>query len=408
MIPRWLPDLTLLEILSALFSSTPVSDFERAAAAQAGVQYGLAFGYAHAGFYALLKALGLTQAEIVIPAYTCEIMPAVIVTTGNIPVFVDINLDDYDMDLVALKSAITNRTRMIVATNMFGYPSNIDAIRGLVDGRQIIIVEDAALTFPGSIRLRGEVGLFSFGPGKPLFTIRGGVLVTNAPHLYERLASYRARVMGELPLRQQAKRWGLLAIHYLRSRKPIYDVTGRLNLSKDTFHKLASRRRASMPVSEDAMSSLPSDYATRFAAFQATLGLTQLGKSDAILARRRAVAQLYGSALRGIPGLTPAPVVGDASYSLYTVRVRERDAQAFRQQMHSRGIETGRTFGYAAASLRKYRPYARGACLSAVQASKEIVNLPAFTDLTGQQIGYISDTIRQVLDATGCKDSEGS
>ena len=404
MIPRARPDLKARELLSALRPGDTRRKFEQAVAARAGARYGLAFTYAHAGFLALLQALGLKEAQVILPAYTCRIMPDVVLATGNVPAFVDIDLGDYNMDLRGLKSAITSKTRVVVATHMFGYPTDVDAIREIAGDGRIIVVEDAALTFPGSTvgsgGLRGDVGMFSFGPGKPLFTIRGGAIVTNDGELYEKLRSYRDQEMGHLPPKQWAKRWALFMIHYLLSKRWIYGLTWRLNLSKDALRGLASRLRPATQGGGGSASLLPDDYATRYADFQARLGLAQLRKSDRILSHRQAVAKMYSDALRGIPGLTPAPVVDGASYSPYTVRVQDRDGIAFCQHMRDRGIETGRTFRHALPNLELYRPYIRGHYPYAEQASQEVVNLPAHTGVTDEQVYYIADTIRQVLRAS--------
>jgi perosamine synthetase len=401
MIPRTCANLGVLELLSILWPGRGRCEFEEAVATSAGTQHALAFTYGHAGFLALLQALNLTQAEIILPAYTCAIMAEVVVATGNIPVFVDINPTNFNMDPATLKFAITAKTRAIVATHMFGYPCDVDAIREVAGGEQIFIIEDAALMFPvstsASTWLRGDAGMFSFGPGKPLFTIRGGVVVTNDSHLYEKLRSYRDRKMNRLPPKQWAKRWGLLMIHYLLTKDAFHNLAGRFNLSKDTLYQLARSGRVAHKGSAPSASSLPGDYATRYADFQARLGLTQLAKADFILSRRRSLAKRYDELLQQIPGLAPAPIVDGACYSLYTVRVTDRDRISFRPKMRARGIETGHTFNYALCQLAKYRPYVQSFYPNAEQASREVVNLPAHPALTEKQIQFISSNIRQAL-----------
>ena len=400
MIPRTRPDLGALEILSALCPGATRREFEEEVAIRAGAQYGLAFAYAHAGFFALLRALNLTQAEVILPAYTCKIMPEVVMATGNIPVFADIDLADYNMDLGALKSAITTKTRVIVATHMFGYPINVDAIREITNNGHIVIVEDAALMFPDSVHdlggLRGDVGLFSFGPGKPLFTIRGGVMITSDATLHERLRSYRDEQMGCLPSRECIKRWILLMAHYLLSRKLVYGATQPLGLSRNALHVLASRLRLSRKGGRSSTALIPNDFSTRYTDFQARLGLVQLRKAGSIRSWRQTLARLYGEALHGVSGLTPAPVVDGASYSLYPIRVENRDAIDFIQKMRAKGIETGRVFN-ALSNLIRFRPYARDFYPCAEQAGREAVSLPAHTDLTEKQTRYIAESIRQVL-----------
>jgi len=401
-IPQFRPYLNASDLLTLLrVNNATRGAFEAAVAAQSGAQYGLAFTYAHAGFLALLKARQLTQAEIILPAYTCKIMAEVILATGNVPVFVDIGLADYNMNLDRLQAAITPRTRMIVATHMFGYPADVVAIREMVEGRDITVVEDAALMFPQAMHelggLRGDVGLFSFGPAKPLFTIRGGVVVTNSQSLYEEIKTYRDTAMGNLPYKEGGKRRVLLAIHYLRAQSLIYDLSQRLNLSKENLAKLTAHLQARATESAAPAFALPGDYDTRYADFQARIGLTQLHRATGILAHQRALAKLYAQALCEIPDLIPAPCIGGASYALYTTRVPQRDSIYFRQRLRAQGIDTGCTFNYALPDLEMCRPYAQGEYPGAAQTSHEVVNLPMYVRLTAEKVHYIADNIRQIL-----------
>lgn len=401
MIPKGRPQLGLSDLLFALFSGASRHDFENAVAAKAGARYALAFAYGHTGFYALLKALRWTQAEIILPAYTCKVMAEVIVATRNIPVFVDIDLHTYNMRLDGIEQAITPKTRGIIATHMFGYPGDTEAIRQIAGGKDILVVEDAALTFPGSTvgpgGLQGEIGLFSFGPGKPLFTLRGGVMVTNDDGLYERLLSYRDRELNRLTPKERVTRWALLIVHYLLSKRAIYGLTWRLNLSKETISR-AARKQPENDVSHSLLA-LPGDYGTRYTDLQARIGLIQLGKSDFILARRRALARLYHTLLQDISGLVPAPLVEGASFTPYTVRLQDRDVVQFCQRMRAAGIETGRTFSYALPALKAYRPFARGQKARghypcAEQVGRQVVNLPMYSGLTEGQVRYIAKCVR--------------
>ena len=383
MIPKSRPYLSLQELEAALCPGVGRSAFETAIAAMVGVHYGLAFGFAHSGFYALLQVLNLKGAEVILPAYTCDIMAEVIVQTGNIPVFVDIDLADFNMDLDALKTAITCKTRAIVATHMFGYPTRIDVIRQLAGSERIMIIEDAALNLTRSTRLRGDVGLFSFGPGKPLYTIRGGMCVTNDANLYEKLCAYRDEHMNRLPFKEWAKRWGRLVVTCLSASDATYGLAIRLGLANNSFERWAT--------------TIPDSYDTVYADFQARMGLVLLKKADMLLARRQAIATAYDQKLRDIPGFIPAPLVEGASYSYYTTRVRNRDTLQFSQKMHQQGIQTGRTFDYAVPQLEKYHRYVNSRFPQAECAGREAANLPIHVTLSEAKIGLIADSVRRIL-----------
>jgi perosamine synthetase len=394
MISFYRPDFDRSEFLAALgWGGATRSDFEAAVAARVGTGHGLAFAHGRSGVVALLKALSLTDVEVILPAYTCISMAQAVVVSGNRPVFVDIDLADYNMDLNALKNSLTSRTRVVIATHTFGYPTNVDAIRGLVDDSRVIIIEDSAagfLTFsPGATTIRGDVGLYSFGHGKHLSTVGGGVLVTNSLELYEKLKRYRDEKMNQLPVKVWARRWMHLMISYmLMLSGPVYGL----------LVKVKNRLIEEYPDTNLLTLKMAGDYATAYADFQVRMGMIQLGKLDAIIAKRRALAELYDSQLQNIPNLIPAPIVDGATYLLYSIRVKRRDEIDFRQQMFKLGVGVEKSYRYALPSLRQYRPYARGTYPCAEQLAQEVVNLPIYPGLSLEQAEYVAASVRHCLE----------
>lgn len=383
MIPYARPYLGAQEMLAAVRPGAGRLEFEMAVARMVGARYSLAFSFAHAAFYALLKVLDLHQTEIILPAFTCDIMADVVVRTGNIPVFADVDLADLNMRPNAVKSALTPRTRAVVATHMFGYPADVEGMRELCDGGRIMLIEDSALSLTCSTRLRGDVALFSFGPGKPLYAVRGGVCVTNDASLYEKLLAYRDRHMGRLPVEEWGKRWARLMVTYFSENETGLTLAGKLGLVRD------SRQRRPTSMTANA--------ATAFADFQARIGLVLLSKADVLLAKRRAIATAYGRQLTGIPGLVPAPIIEGATFSHYTMRVQNRDALHFSERMYRHGVQTGRTFDYAVPYFGRYRQFARGEFPQARQAGEQVVNLPIHVTLAEREIGFVADGVYQSM-----------
>lgn len=393
MISFYRPDFDRSVFLAALGRGDATrSDFEAAVAAQAGTRYGLAFAHARSGIVALLKASKATDAEVILPAYTCPAVVQAIVASGNRPVFVDIDLADYNMNLEALKNSLTSHTRAVIATHTFGYPTNVDTIREMVNGSGVIVIEDSAAGFstfsPGTTTVRGNVGLYSFGHGKHLSTVGGGVLVTNSPELYEKLKAYRDENMNRLPTKVWAKRWMRLLISYL------------MMFSGSTYGALLrvkNRFIEEYPDLNELPHTIIGDYATAYADFQARMGMIQLNKLDAIIAKRRALAKLYDSKLQNIPNLTPAPIVDGATYLLYSMRVKQRDKIDFRRQMLDRGIGVEKSYSFALPSVKWYRTYARGTYPHAEQVAKEVVNLPIYPRLSREQAEYVAMSVRKCM-----------
>lgn len=211
MIPFYRPYLDGSELLAALRPGPGRSEFESALATRVGARYGVAFAYGRSAIMASLKALNISQADVIVPTYICIVVAEAVVMSDNRPVFVDINLADYNMDVQALKDTLTSQTQAVIAMHLYGYPTDVDAIRAVSGDDRVIIIEDCAsglLTFsPGTSELRGDIGVFSFGPAKPLYTVQGGVAVTNSLDLYNKIKAYRDREMSWLPITVWAKRF---------------------------------------------------------------------------------------------------------------------------------------------------------------------------------------------------------
>jgi perosamine synthetase len=390
-IPFYRPYFDHSELLAALRPRGGRREFEATLAARVGAKYGIAFAYGRSGILASLKALGISQAEVIMPAYTCLVMAQAVVASGNRPVFVDIDLADYNMSVSAVKQALTPHTRAIVATHLYGYPTDVDAIRATAGDGRIVVIEDCAqglLTpFPGTTGVRGDIGLFSFGPNKQLSTIQGGVIVTNASDLYEKIKAYRDREAGRVSFKVWAKRWMRLVASYLVFNKPMYGLLQRAGLVGWGSHQSDS-------VAPSA-AEMPDDYDSAYMDFQGRVGLAQLRKLDTVLARRRALAELYDREFHGVPGLSPAPIVAGATYSQYTLRIARRDEINITLRMLACGVSVDQTFDYALPYLKPYRPYARSEYPCAEQAAREVVNLPSYPNLSVANAQYIAASIRR-------------
>lgn len=382
------------ELLALLRPGTGRTEFEAAVAGRTGGRYGLAFAYGRSGLVALLKSLDLSQAEIIMPAYTCSVIIEAVVASGNIPVFVDIDLSDYNMDISALKAAVTPCTRAVIATHMHGYPADIAAIRREIGDERILLIEDAALALrpaqPGAAPA-ADVTLFSFGRGKQLYTISGGVFVTNSASLYERMKAYRDAEMNRRP----ASVW---------RRRCLQVLTAYLAQSA-TLETALSRLKNIGPVKQarDAVglvrAVMPHDYATAYADFQGRLGLAQLNKLEQVLARNTTLAEFYSDELADVAGVTPAPLIPGAAYARYALRVERRDEIGFSRRMYAMGVEVGLNFNYALPCLKPYQAYARGYYPRAEQAAAETVNLPLYPGLRLEEARYAVECAQKVMQA---------
>jgi perosamine synthetase len=381
------------EILAVLRPGFGRAEFESAVASYVGARYALAFSYGRSAVVALFRALGLNDAEVIMPAYTCSVMAEAVVASGNKPVFVDINLADYNMDLSAITPVLTSKTRAIIATHMYGYPTDVSAIRSLVDGARVLLIEDAALALkPASSNgggISGDITLFSFGRGKQLYSITGGVLATDSPSIYEKVKIYRDLEMSQLPGSVLTRRCVQVITAYMA-------LSGSLEKRLIQLKSIGAVKR-SREVVGLVQGDLPRDYAAAYADFQGRMGLAQLRKLDLVLGRNGAIAELYGQALHDVPGLILAPVIPGATYTYYSVRIKGRDGIRFRQRMWNKGIEVGLNFSYSLPQLKAYRSYARGQYPQAEQAAREVVNLPIYAGLDEVEVRRVVESTRHIM-----------
>ena len=182
--------------------------------------------------------------------------------TGARPVFVDIDPRTYNIDPAAIEAAITPRTKAIIPVDQIGLAADLDAVLEIAERYRLRVIEDAAPALGATYRGRpvgaiSPVTCFSFHPRKSITTGEGGAIATNDADL-----AARARV-----LRSHGASVSDLARHSATS------------------------------VIIEAYEELGYNY--RMTDIQAAIGLEQLKKLDAILVRRRELAERYNARLAG-------------------------------------------------------------------------------------------------------------
>jgi len=242
-----------------LVQGTQVADFERAVAAAVGVTEAVAVNSCTTALMLALQALGIGRGdEVITAALSYPATANVIEMVGARPVFVDVGIDDGNLDPHQLDAAVTSKTRAIVPVHLFGAMADMDAVLATAARCGAAVIEDAACALgaerwiDGQFRRAGAVGAlgcFSFHPRKNITTGEGGMLTTNKPDLAEKLRRLRN--------------------HGATVRNGVYEF----------------------PV-------VGGNY--RLTEMQAALGVVQMRKLEAITARRRALAHLYDAALAGV------------------------------------------------------------------------------------------------------------
>jgi len=252
-----------------------VAEFEQAFAASIGVAHGVALSSCTAALHLALLAVGVGHGdEVVVPSLSFIATANAARYVGARPVFADVDAVTLNLTPETVEPVLTDRTRTVILVDQCGVPADLDAMRKLCDPRGIAIVEDAACAAGAEYRERpvgagADVAAFSFHPRKLLTTGEGGMVVTSDGELATRLRRLREHGM---------------------------DVSA------------AQRHASRQPVIEHY---LETGYNYRMTDIQAAVGLVQLGKLPALVARRRELAARYKQLLAEIPGLR---MIADPEY----------------------------------------------------------------------------------------------
>lgn len=145
-----------------------------------------------------LLALGIGPGdEVIVPAMTFMATAAAVSYTGATPVFVDVDTNNWNIDVSQIEQAVTSRTKCILPVHLHGLMADMPTIMEIAAKHQLFVVEDAAQAHGASIKgmvagTYGDLGCFSFYPGKNLGALgEGGAVVTNNQDLNERIRLLR-------------------------------------------------------------------------------------------------------------------------------------------------------------------------------------------------------------------------
>lgn len=143
--------------------------------------------------YAFLKSLNLKEGdEVIIPAFTCVVVPNAIFYAGLKPIYVDISLDTFNIEILHLEKSISAKTKVIICQNTFGLSSNIEEIITLAQKYNLYTIEDCTHGFGGFYNGKPngsycDAAFYSTQWNKPFSTGIGGFLVLNNEKLLDKV-----------------------------------------------------------------------------------------------------------------------------------------------------------------------------------------------------------------------------
>jgi dTDP-4-amino-4,6-dideoxygalactose transaminase len=344
---------SLLEVVDAqLFILGPaVERLEQQVAELSKTKYAIGCASGTDALLLALRALDVGRGdEVITTPFTFFATAGTIHNVGATPVFVDIEPQSFNISVEAIAAAITTKTKAIIPVDLFGQMAAIERITAAARG--LPVIEDAAQSIGarrqigGSWRMAGEaatMGTLSFFPSKNLGGYGdGGMILTQDQALATRLR--RLRVHGG---------------------------------AKQYFHDEVG-------------------YNSRLDALQAAVLSAKLRHLAEWSAKRRENAKSYSEALTGIDGVcTPCTDPKNESiFNQYTIRAKRRDEL----QAYLKSKEIGTAIYYPLPLHLQpcfaYLGYREGSCPESERASKEVLSLPIYPELTGDQLDEVADAIR--------------
>lgn len=377
MIPRFKPWLGWPEF-AALFRRNrgAVERFEKAFAQAFQAVDAVAFPYGRSAQWAFFKAMGIENAEIIMPAYTCSVVAHAVSLSGNTPRFIDIDLHDYNMNLDEAEAAITEHTRAIIATHTFGYPQDLDRLEAMVKraearyGHKVWLMQDCCHAFGAEwqgrmIGTSGDVAVYAFNISKIMTSIFGGMLTFQDQALADKVRTWRdAHYHQAHWLKAIQRRLYLLAV-YIAFNEKVYGLTWWLQEKTPLLNRLTKAYHL------DDQIHFPPDYLDQMLNVEAAVGLAQVRKYPRIIQRRRDNALWYDQHLERREGWEFPPIVKGATYSHYVVRVPDRGAVV--EEYAAIRIHLGELIQYSIPELPCYFPCGRD-CANARLASVSTIN----------------------------------
>ncbi|MCX6723788.1 MAG: DegT/DnrJ/EryC1/StrS family aminotransferase [Candidatus Staskawiczbacteria bacterium] len=162
-----------------------------------GVKHAISVNSATSGLYCAVGACGLGPGdEVIVSPYSMCISASAPLVYNAIPVFADIEKDFFCIDPESVESKITERTKAIIAVDIFGQPYDADKINAIAKKHNLYVIEDAAQAPGAEYKGRmagtlGDIGVYSLNYHKHIHTGEGGMVVTDNDELAEKVRLIR-------------------------------------------------------------------------------------------------------------------------------------------------------------------------------------------------------------------------
>lgn len=339
-----------------LVQGPEVENLEKRIAAFIGVKHCIAASNGTATLHLSLIAMGIGAGdEVIVPAFSYIATANVVELTGATSVFVDIDIETFNIKTGDLERAITSRTKAIIVVHEFGLAADISRIKLIADKKGIPVIEDAACALGATqndkqVGSFGRVGSFSLHPRKAISSGEGGLITTDDEGLADTLR--------------------ILRNHGIR-------------------------------MSNGKMDFVAAGFNYRMTDFQAVLVSSQLKRLPDILKIKKELAEVYFKEIDASKLQLPTIPKGfNHTWQTFHVLLPEDlDQMQVISQLRTRGIGTNygaQCIPYQTYFAEKYKLNCSTEFPNALRAFKKGLALPIYEKLSGGDIKYISHQLNEI------------
>jgi len=341
------------EVLASgmLAQGKKVGELEHRFAELCGARHAVAVNSGTAAIHSSLAALGINKGdEVITVPFTFVATANPIIMQGAKPVFVDVKEDTFNIDTEKIEEKITDKTKAIVAVDLYGQVYDFDSVNAIADKHNLMIVEDACQAVNAELNGKkagtfGSMAAFSFYATKNMITGEGGMITTDNAEYAELARRFR---------------------HHGQSEQTRYE-----------YHDLG--------------------YNYRMMDLQAAIAIEQLKKIGGFTKKRIENAKVLTDGLAGIHGLQVPYVKPNAKHVFhqYTIKVDSDRRDKLVLYLKDKGVGTGIYYPKPLHLHRQFMKYGykEGDFPVSEGLSKQVVSLPVHPALTEDDLNKIIKSI---------------
>ena len=358
-------------LLSDFITTGPkASELEEALCNLTGAKYAVSIANGTAALHAACYAAEIGEGdEVITTPITFAASANCVLYCGGKPVFADINPETYNISPQEILKKITPRTKAVVAVDFTGQAVELDEIKKICKENNLILIEDGAHSIGTKYNIKSTGGIadittFSFHPVKTITGGEGGAILTNDEKLYKRLVNFRTHCIT----RDENQ-----MVH--KSHGPWY------------------------------YEQLDLGYNYRMTDFQAALIISQLGKLDKFVKRRKEIVDKYNKAFASVPEIIVQKEIAesDTTRHLYIIQLDLEKLNCTRREffdaMSAENVQCN--VHYIPVYYLPYYEklgFKKGLCPKSENLYERILSIPLYYGLTDEDIESVITAVKKIID----------